>query len=90
MPYILRIPTELQGGTQVGGEYSLYVSGGGFRGVGYLLLDQHPIEPYPVPIINGFKAPGHAFSGFAILSTFPIVLSLPIILVSCFFHVRVS
>lgn len=33
---------------------SLYVSGGGFRGWGYLLLHQHKISPYPIPIINGF------------------------------------
>jgi retrograde regulation protein 2 len=37
------------------GGFSLYLSGGGFRGWGYLLLSRHSINPYPVPIINGFK-----------------------------------
>ena len=33
----------------------LYLSGGGFRGWGYLLMSQHRINPYPIPIINGFQ-----------------------------------
>ncbi|KAI9773187.1 MAG: hypothetical protein M1840_008308 [Geoglossum simile] len=37
------------------GGLSLYLSGGGFRGWGYLLLSRHHINPYPMPIINGFK-----------------------------------
>ncbi len=35
--------------------FSLYVSGGGFRGWGYLLMSDHRVQPYPVPIINGFR-----------------------------------
>jgi retrograde regulation protein 2 len=46
-------------------DFNLYLSGGGFRGFGYLLLAEHQIQPYPVPIINGFSAPGSAFSSFA-------------------------
>ncbi|KAH0539033.1 hypothetical protein FGG08_004427 [Glutinoglossum americanum] len=37
------------------GKFNLYLSGGGFRGWGYLLLSRHRISPYPIPIINGFK-----------------------------------
>jgi len=33
---------------------TLYLSGGGFRGWGYLLMSQHRVSPYPIPIINGF------------------------------------
>jgi retrograde regulation protein 2 len=33
----------------------LYLSGGGFRGWGFVLMSQHTIRPYPVPIINGFR-----------------------------------
>jgi len=36
---------------------TLYLSGGGFRGWGYLLMSSHRIRPYPIPIINGFCAP---------------------------------
>jgi retrograde regulation protein 2 len=33
----------------------LYLSGGGFRGWGFVLMSEHSIRPYPVPIINGFR-----------------------------------
>ena len=36
---------------------SLYLSGGGFRGWGYLLMSSHRLRPYPIPIINGFTVP---------------------------------
>ncbi|KAF2656058.1 retrograde regulation protein 2 [Lophiostoma macrostomum CBS 122681] len=39
----------------------LYLSGGGFRGWGFVLMSQHPITPYPVPIINGFRVKREAF-----------------------------
>ena len=32
----------------------LYLSGGGFRGWGFVLMSEHAIKPYPIPIINGF------------------------------------
>ena len=37
------------------GGLTLYLSGGGFRGWGYLLMAHHDINPYPIPIINGFE-----------------------------------
>jgi retrograde regulation protein 2 len=33
----------------------LYLSGGGFRGWGFVLMSEHSIKPYPIPIINGFR-----------------------------------
>ena len=33
----------------------LYLSGGGFRGWGFVLMSENAIRPYPIPIINGFK-----------------------------------
>lgn len=39
----------------------LYLSGGGFRGWGYLLMAAHPIDPYPIPLINGFSVPKSLF-----------------------------
>ncbi|KAH7064265.1 Ppx/GppA phosphatase family-domain-containing protein [Paraphoma chrysanthemicola] len=33
----------------------LYLSGGGFRGWGFVLMSEHAIKPYPIPIINGFR-----------------------------------
>lgn len=39
----------------------LYLSGGGFRGWGFVLMSQHDIKPYPIPIINGFKVKEKSF-----------------------------
>jgi len=55
----LQLPEELSAKKEEG--FTLYLSGGGFRGFGYLLLDEHEIQPYPLPIINGFSAPGSSF-----------------------------
>lgn len=41
---------------------TLYLSGGGFRGWGYLLMSQAKKGPYPVPIINGYHASVKDFS----------------------------
>lgn len=67
----LQIPRDLQQDAEAEGGFTMYLSGGGFRGFGYLLLDQHDIKPYPLPIINGFKAPGNAFSSLADLHLDP-------------------
>ncbi|KAL9084735.1 MAG: hypothetical protein Q9165_007910 [Trypethelium subeluteriae] len=44
-----------------GGGLDLYLSGGGFRGWGYVLMSEHPVKPYPIPIINGFTVPHERF-----------------------------
>ncbi|KPI45435.1 Retrograde regulation protein 2 [Cyphellophora attinorum] len=36
------------------GGLTLYLSGGGFRGWGFLCMANHRVRPYPIPIINGF------------------------------------
>jgi retrograde regulation protein 2 len=43
------------------GDLPLYLSGGGFRGWGYMLMSEHTIQPYPIPIINGFKVGSASF-----------------------------
>jgi retrograde regulation protein 2 len=50
----LHIPESLSTKAEQEGGFTLYLSGGGFRGWGYLLLSESKISPYPVPIINGF------------------------------------
>ncbi|KAF2640217.1 Ppx-GppA-domain-containing protein [Massarina eburnea CBS 473.64] len=40
---------------------SLYLSGGGFRGWGFVLMSEHSIKPYPIPIINGFRVTRDVF-----------------------------
>ncbi|MCJ1479407.1 hypothetical protein MMC13_008092 [Lambiella insularis] len=35
--------------------FTLYLTGGGFRGWGYTLMASHPIQPYPISNINGFE-----------------------------------
>lgn len=41
--------------------FPLFLSGGGFRGWGHVLMDAHPITPYPIPIINGFSVKASFF-----------------------------
>ncbi|KAE9994434.1 hypothetical protein Vi05172_g10294 [Venturia inaequalis] len=45
----------------------LHVSGGGFRGWGFVLMSQHPVQPYPCPIINGFEQPAKNFENTSIV-----------------------
>ena len=56
----LQLPEILQTKARKG-DLKLYLSGGGFRGWGYLLFSQHKITPYPVPIINGFTVSKNQF-----------------------------
>lgn len=39
----------------------IFLSGGGFRGWGYVLMSRHAIQPYPIPLINGFSVNVEAF-----------------------------
>ncbi|KAK5114476.1 hypothetical protein LTR62_002411 [Meristemomyces frigidus] len=59
----LNVPNELRETAKKDGGLTLYLSGGGFRGWGYVLMSQHSIKPYPIPVINGFKADRQAFLG---------------------------
>lgn len=43
------------------GTLTLHLSGGGFRGWGYLLMSSHKVSPYPIPIINGFQVQKREF-----------------------------
>jgi retrograde regulation protein 2 len=40
---------------------TIYFCGGGFRGYGSMLMHSDPIQPYPIPAIGGYTAPGHRF-----------------------------
>ena len=51
----LGVPEELLEQAKKDGGFTLYLSGGGFRGWGYVLMSQHQVKPYPIPVINGFK-----------------------------------
>lgn len=57
----LHMPEELATHVKKHGGLTLYLSGGGFRGWGYVLLSRHHVNPYPIPVINGFKATRHEF-----------------------------
>lgn len=54
----LEIPKELTEKAKSDGGFPLYLSGGGFRGWGYLLLYQSQVHGhnYPISLINGFSA----------------------------------
>lgn len=49
----LQVPAEIANSESV----SLYLSGGGFRGWGYILLSEALSGQYPISTINGFEAP---------------------------------
>jgi retrograde regulation protein 2 len=40
----------------------VWACGGGFRGMGYYLLAKHPVQPYPIPLINGFTVSARTFT----------------------------
>jgi retrograde regulation protein 2 len=54
----LEVPNELVDIARMDGGFHVYLSGGGFRGWGYLLLYQSQVHGhhYPISIINGFTA----------------------------------
>lgn len=51
----LGVPEGLTRAAEAEGGFTLYLSGGGFRGWGYVLMSRHRVKPYPIPVINGFK-----------------------------------
>ena len=63
----LDLPDSLRHRADQGG-LTLYLSGGGFRGWGYLLMSQHRTSPYPIPIINGFFVSKRDFQQTASMS----------------------
>lgn len=65
----IAIPKELLDDAKSPQGLNLYLSGGGFRGWGFVLMSQHEIDPYPIPIINGFKAPVKQFHDTGLVTT---------------------
>ncbi|MCJ1394281.1 hypothetical protein MMC18_007159 [Xylographa bjoerkii] len=51
----LEIPGPIANISGQPGAVKLYLSGGGFRGWGYMTMASHEIDPYPIPTINGFE-----------------------------------
>ena len=51
----IEIPSRLRDEADEKGGYTLYLSGGGFRGRGYVLMSTDDIQPYPIPIINCYS-----------------------------------
>ncbi|GFF22630.1 retrograde regulation protein 2 [Aspergillus udagawae] len=52
----LQLPERLVEAAKRSGTFDLYLCGGGFRGWGYMLMNQSRVNPYPIPIINGYRA----------------------------------
>ncbi|KAL9134739.1 MAG: hypothetical protein Q9175_004076 [Cornicularia normoerica] len=57
----IRIPSSLRDEALQNDGYSLYLSGGGFRGRGYILMSTEEIQPYPIPIINCYSVDASRF-----------------------------
>lgn len=51
------IEDQLKQAAKAAGGFKMYVSGGGFRGLGHFFLSQN-CEQYPLPIITGFSCTG--------------------------------
>ena len=70
----LQIPESMKEAANRSGGYNLYLSGGGFRGWGYILMSHvEEIQPYPIPLINGYNVDGPSFlfglEGFPVTSS---------------------
>lgn len=65
----LQIPDELVDKAKKQGGYDLYLSGGGFRGWGYLILYLNQVQGhnYPISLINGFTASRSQFEDTRVL-----------------------
>lgn len=57
----LNVPSGLMQRTRGKLGFTVFLSGGGFRGWGYLLMSRHQVQPYPIPVINGFVATTEQF-----------------------------
>ena len=57
----IKIPPGLRDEALRKGGYTLYLSGGGFRGKGYILMSKEGIQPYPIPIINCYSVDAPRF-----------------------------
>lgn len=44
-----------------GGGVDVYLCGGGFRGYGFMLMHDDPIQPYPIPSIGTYSVSGELF-----------------------------
>jgi len=64
----IQIPPEMIKEAQHHGGMHLYLSGGGFRGWGFLLMSQHKVKPYPIPIINGFSTTIDQFNNISMVT----------------------
>ena len=51
----LRIPQWLWEEANRNNGFNIYLSGGGFRGWGHNLMSHARTQPYPIPIINGYR-----------------------------------
>ena len=54
----IQVPDDLK----TSGCLHLWACGGGFRGMGYYLISKHPVQPYPIPLINGFTVAAGTFT----------------------------
>ena len=69
----IRIPQTLRDEALRNGGYTLYLSGGGFRGRGYILMSTEEVQPYPIPIINCYSVGAPRF--FSNLEDSPAIAS---------------
>lgn len=57
----IQIPPDLKNEALQNDGFTLYLSGGGFRGRGYVLMSTEDIQPYPIPIINCYSVDAPRF-----------------------------
>lgn len=51
----LQIPTSVWEVARSNGGFNVYLSGGGLRGWGHILMSRENLQPYPITIINGYS-----------------------------------
>ena len=63
----LQIPAHAWDAAKNKGGFRLYLSGGGLRGWGHILMSTENVTPYPIPIINGYNVTtSHFYNGLTI------------------------
>jgi retrograde regulation protein 2 len=65
----IQIPEAMVAESRSSEGLSLYVSGGGYRGWGFMCMSQHAIDPYPIPIINGFQISIDGFQNINLITS---------------------
>jgi retrograde regulation protein 2 len=64
----IAIPQELIDMQNTAEGLNMCCSGGGFRGWGFMCMNEDKVQPYPIPIINGYKVSTQMFENTSLIT----------------------